>query len=73
MNNMSTVLEFKNVSKHYDVSRNISELLTGIKPKVTTWTNGQYFQLPNTVSTYFAFNSLFISSIVDPFIKGKNV
>jgi len=31
---MSTVLEFKNVSKHYDVSRNIREILTGTKPKV---------------------------------------
>ena len=31
---MSTVLEFNNVSKYYDVSRNISEILSGKKPKV---------------------------------------
>ena len=31
---MSTILEFKNVSKHYDVSRNISEIFSGKQPKV---------------------------------------
>ena len=31
---MSTVLEFNNVSKYYDVSRNISEIFSGKKPKV---------------------------------------
>ena len=31
---MSTVLEFNNVSKYYDVSRNISETFSGKKPKV---------------------------------------
>ncbi len=31
---MSAILEFVNVSKHYDVSRNISEIFSGKKPKV---------------------------------------
>ena len=31
---MSTILEFKNVSKYYDVSRNIKEIFSGVKPKV---------------------------------------
>ena len=31
---MSTILEFKNVSKYYDVSRNIKEIFSGTKPKV---------------------------------------
>ncbi|MDC6448044.1 ABC transporter ATP-binding protein [Alphaproteobacteria bacterium] len=31
---MSTILEFKNVSKHYDVSRSISEIFSSEKPKV---------------------------------------
>jgi len=31
---MNTILEFTNVSKHYDVSRNISEIFSGKKPKV---------------------------------------
>ena len=34
MNNQNTVLEFKNVSKFYDVSRNIKEIFLGHKPKV---------------------------------------
>lgn len=31
---MNTILEFKNVSKYYDVSRNIKEIFSGAKPKV---------------------------------------
>jgi len=31
---MSTILEFKKVSKYYDVSRNISEIFSGKKPRV---------------------------------------
>ena len=34
MNNKKTVLEFKDVSKFYDVSRNVKEIISGIKPQV---------------------------------------
>ena len=34
MNKNKTVLEFKNVSKFYDVSRNIKEIFSGSKPQV---------------------------------------
>ena len=34
MNNSKPILELQNVSKFYDISRNIKELFTGIKPLV---------------------------------------
>ena len=34
MNSSKVVLEFKNVSKFYDVSRSLKEILSGNKPQV---------------------------------------